>query len=50
MPARPVEPRNGFKRTRQGEPAVVFQSYAPLTPDAPGWQHIAWVLWLAPDL
>lgn len=43
-------PLEVFERTRQGKPAVVYQAYAPESPDAPGWQHIAWVLWFAPDL
>lgn len=43
-------PLEVFRRTRKGKPAVVFQAYAPELPDGPGWQHIAWVLWFAPDL
>lgn len=39
-----------FERTRQGKPAMVFQTYAPENPDAPGWLHVAWILWFAPDL
>lgn len=43
-------PLRVFQQTKQGLPAVIYEAYTPEASDGPGWKHIAWVIWFAPDL
>jgi hypothetical protein len=39
-------PPKVMKRLRSGKAVAVFQDYAPLEGAKPGWNHLAWVLYL----